>query len=345
MLRFSLAAAAVLLSTSAFAHASITPKNAADGATVKVAIAIPHGCDGAPTDKVTVAIPEGFVSAKPQVKAGWQITVDKADYAKSYEVHGEPVTNGAVSVTWSGGSVPDDQFDEFVLQGSVSSEAPLAFVTTQYCGSASVVWNEMAAEGQSPHALKHPAPVLTVTAAEADHEVHNMGSMDMGGMDMGAMNMGAMDAPAGAPVTVGDLEISGAFTRATLPNAPVGGGYFTITNKGAADDRLVSVSTPAAGTSQIHQMKMDGDVMKMNALPDGLVIPAGQSVSLEPGGYHLMFMDLTRPLVEGQSITVTLTFEKAGAVEVQVPIGSPAAKGPDHSMHSEIVTVRLGDLA
>lgn len=342
MLRFSVvtfswAAAAVLLSTSAFAHASITPNTAAAGATVKVAIAVPHGCDGAPTDKLIVTIPEGFVSAKPQVKAGWQIDVTQGDYAKPYEVHGKPVTSGAVSVTWSGGSIPDDQFDEFVLQGTVSAETPLAFATTQYCGTASVAWDELAAEGQNPHALEHPAPVLTVTAAEGGgHDMHDMGSMDMGSVDMG-----------GAPVTVGDLEISGAFTRATLPNAPVGGGYLTITNKGAADDCLVSVSTPAAGTSQIHEMKMDGDVMKMNELPDGLVIPAGQSVSLAPGGYHLMFMDLTGPLVEGQSITVTLTFEKAGAVEVQLPVGSPAARGPamDHSMHSEIVTVRLGDVA
>jgi hypothetical protein len=161
------------------------------------------------------------------------------------------------------------------------------------------------------------------------------------------MDMGAMDAPAGAAVTVGDLSITGAFTRATLPNAPVGGAYLTITNSGAADDRLVSVTTPAAGVSQIHEMKMDGDVMKMNELPDGLVIPAGETVKLEPGGYHLMLMQLTGPLVEGQSITVTLTFEKAGAVEVQVPIGSPAAKGPamDHSMHSEATTLDIGDLA
>jgi copper(I)-binding protein len=177
--------------------------------------------------------------------------------------------------------------------------------------------------------------VLAVTAAESAHHMH-----DMGGVEIGAM-------PMGGGVTVGDLEITGAFTRATLPNAPVGGGYLTITNNGAADDRLVSVSTPLAGTSQIHEMKMEGDVMKMNELPDGLAIPAGESVSLAPGGYHLMFMGLTGPFVEGQSIAVTLTFEKAGTVEVQLPVGSPAAKGPamGHSMHSEIVTVQFGAVA
>ncbi len=333
LLKFATAAAAVLLSSSAFAHASITPSTAMAGASVKVAISIPHGCDGAPTDKVTVVVPEGFVSAKPQVKAGWQAEVATGDYAGSYEVHGQPATSGAVSVTWSGGSIPDDQFDEFVLQGTVSSDAPLAFATTQWCGTDSVAWDQIAAAGQDAHALEHPAPVLKVTAAEGGPHMHR---------DHGATpDMAAM------PVTAGDLEITGAFTRATLPNAPVAGGYLTIGNSGTADDRLVSASTPAAGISQIHEMKMEGDVMKMNELPEGLVIPAGGSVSLAPGGYHLMFMDLTGPLVEGGSITVTLTFEKAGTVDVKIPVGSPAAKGPamDHSMHSELVTVRHGDLA
>ena len=154
-----------------------------------------------------------------------------------------------------------------------------------------------------------------------------------------------MQLHAGPAVTVGDLEITGAFSRATLPNAPVGGGYLSITNHGSADDRLIGVATPAAGTAAVHEMKMDGDVMRMNEVPDGLVIPAGETVALEPGGLHLMFMDLHAPLVEGQSFPVTLTFEKAGPIEVQLEVGSPAAKGPemDHSMHSEIVTPSLED--
>jgi copper(I)-binding protein len=156
-----------------------------------------------------------------------------------------------------------------------------------------------------------------------------------------------MQLHAGPAVTVGDLEIAGAFSRATLPNAPVGGGYLTITNHGTTDDRLVGVATPVAGMAEVHEMKMDGDVMRMNKVPDGVLIPAGGTVALEPGGLHLMFMDLTAPLVEGQSVPVTLTFEKAGPVEVQVEVGSPAAKGPDmdHSMHSETTTPSLEDHA
>jgi copper(I)-binding protein len=176
------------------------------------------------------------------------------------------------------------------------------------------------------------AAVLVATAAFA-HSGHDATPAAMRAAD--------------ATVTVGDLEITGAFSRATLPNAPVAGGYLTITNHGAADDRLIAVATPVAGTSQIHEMKMEGDVMKMNELPDGLVIPAGETVALEPGGYHLMFMDLNAPLVEGQSVPVTLTFERAGTVELQLEVGSPAAKGPamDHSMHSEIATPGVEDFA
>jgi periplasmic copper chaperone A len=145
-------------------------------------------------------------------------------------------------------------------------------------------------------------------------------------------HMSAEPVATGPAVTVGDLEISGAFTRATLPNAPVGGGYLTITNTGTADDRLVSVSSDVAGSTGIHEMKMDGDVMKMTELPDGLVIPSSGTVSLAPGGYHIMFTDLKQAFTEGESIAVTLIFEKAGTVDVQLPVGAINADEPSHDM-------------
>ncbi len=132
--------------------------------------------------------------------------------------------------------------------------------------------------------------------------------------------------------TLGTLEISGGFSRATLPNAPVGAGYLTITNKGSADDTLVSASSPVAGVTQIHEMKMEGDVMKMNEVEGGLVIPAGQSVTLSPGGFHIMFMQLKEPLVEGSMVPVTLTFATAGTIEVQLVVGSINADKPEHKM-------------
>lgn len=133
-------------------------------------------------------------------------------------------------------------------------------------------------------------------------------------------------------LTLGMLEISAGFSRATLPNAPVGAGYLTITNNGTADDALVSAKSPVAGMTQIHEMKMEGDVMKMTALPDGLVIPAGQSVTLAPGGLHIMFMDLKEPLVEGAMVPVTLTFATAGTIDIELAVGSINADEPEHDM-------------
>lgn len=137
----------------------------------------------------------------------------------------------------------------------------------------------------------------------------------------------------GPTVAIGTLELRGGFARATLPNAPVGGAFITITNNGATDDRLVSVSSPAADVGQLHTMEMVGDVMKMRALPDGIVIPAGQTVTLEPGGLHMMLMGLKQAFVEGQTLTVTLTFEKAGSVEVELPILGTAADSTGHANH------------
>jgi copper(I)-binding protein len=128
--------------------------------------------------------------------------------------------------------------------------------------------------------------------------------------------------------TVGDLVISGAFSRATLPNAPVAGGYFTITNKGSVDDTLTSASSPAAGSVQLHAMAMQNGVMKMQELPEGVAVPAGKTVSLTPDGLHLMFTDLKQRFVKGKTVPVTLTFAKAGSVTLDLVVGDIAAKAP-----------------
>jgi copper(I)-binding protein len=129
-------------------------------------------------------------------------------------------------------------------------------------------------------------------------------------------------------VHLGPINISLPFTRATLPNAPVAGGFLTIENTGTEPDRLVSATSDIAGDTQIHEMAMQGDVMKMRQLADGLEIPAGETVTLAPGGFHIMFMGLKQALVEGETITVTLTFEKAGTVDVVLPIEAAAADAP-----------------
>ncbi|TXI04163.1 MAG: copper chaperone PCu(A)C [Rhizobium sp.] len=111
-----------------------------------------------------------------------------------------------------------------------------------------------------------------------------------------------------------------------VPGTPVGGGYMTITNKGDTDGRLVAASSPRAATVQIHEMKMDNDVMIMRELPDGLPVPAGKTVELKPGGYHVMFMKVAEPFLQGQTVHTTLISEKAGSVDVL--IGSLAASKP-----------------
>jgi copper(I)-binding protein len=135
---------------------------------------------------------------------------------------------------------------------------------------------------------------------------------------------------------VGDLVITNVRAGATVPKAPVAGGYMVIKNNGSASDFLVGGQAAFAGDVQIHEMKMQGDVMKMRELADGLEIPAGGEVMLQPGGYHVMFMKLTEPLKEGENRKATLTFRNAGRVEVEFGVKSRKdlqSHGMDHSKH------------
>ena len=133
-----------------------------------------------------------------------------------------------------------------------------------------------------------------------------------------------------AMVKAGSLEISNSWTRATLPGQPAGGGFVIIKNNGAEADRLLSASSPLTPMVQVHEMKMEGDVMKMAELKDGLEIPAGAKVELKPGGFHIMFMGLKDQVKEGDVVKVTLKFEKAGEVVIDMPAQAPDAKAMGH---------------
>ncbi|MCT8266199.1 copper chaperone PCu(A)C [Afifella sp. JA880] len=130
------------------------------------------------------------------------------------------------------------------------------------------------------------------------------------------------------PIEVGDLTISHAWTRATPPGAPSAGGYLTISNEGSEPDRLVSVSTPFAEESAVHAMSMQDGVMRMRAISEGLQIQPGESVTLKPGGDHLMFLGLETGLTAGEAFPVTLTFEHAGKVELFLPTAEIGATQP-----------------
>lgn len=129
---------------------------------------------------------------------------------------------------------------------------------------------------------------------------------------------------------VGDLTVDHPWTRATAPGAPVGGGFFVVRNNGAADDVLIDGEAPFARRTEVHQSKMEDGVMKMQKVNGGLPIPAGQSVMLNPGNFHLMFMGLTERLVEGEKVPVTLHFKEAGSITVEFIVDAPGKKAHDH---------------
>ena len=332
--------------SSVFAHATFANPPAKIGSYVAATLQVPHGCEGKATNEVQIKLPEGFISAKPMLKPGWEIEVISGDYQKAYDNHGKEVKSGPVEIRFKNGDLPDNFYDTFTVYGKIAAGDPatgLAFPTVQFCGAdGKVAWDQIAAPGQDPHDLDGPAPVLKLVAAEenphAGHGAHGThagqgapaNQAAAGGHGAHAAHgahgahgehMAAMDPGGFMPVTAGDLELTAGVTRAMLPGQPVGGGFVTITNKGGEEDRLVSATSPEAGEVQMHEMAMEGDVMKMRQLNDGIVIPAGETVELKPGGLHLMFYKVSEPFKEGATVNVTLTFEKAGAVDLVLPIG------------------------
>lgn len=116
-----------------------------------------------------------------------------------------------------------------------------------------------------------------------------------------------------------ELRIQHAYARPTPPGAQSGAAYFTIRNLGRASDRLVGVASPAASSAQVHSMTMDGNVMRMRAVPS-LDIPPDATVTLAPGSYHVMLIGLSHPLVAGHKLPLTLTFDKAGKVDISADV-------------------------
>jgi copper(I)-binding protein len=112
--------------------------------------------------------------------------------------------------------------------------------------------------------------------------------------------------------------VTDAVVRSTVAQQKATGAFFTITS--AKGGKLVSASTPVAGVAEIHEMSMDGSVMKMRALPNGLALPAGTAVSLKPGGYHVMLMDLKAPLKAGDTVDLTLVVQAADGKKETVAV-------------------------
>ncbi|PYE84872.1 copper chaperone PCu(A)C [Pseudoroseicyclus aestuarii] len=342
LLRGSALGAALLTAGSAGAHVTLTQAETAASGSYVATFRVPHGCEGAATDTVRVTLPEGFYAAKPMPKPGWDLEIETGPYAEPYDNHGTTMTEGPREITWSGGSLEDAWYDEFSIRGSFAGTHEVGevvyFPVVQFCDEATEAWTATGGEAEGGEGS---APKVTLTQAEAQdgHHHDHGGHGDHGdhGAEAGHHDHHDAGDAQEAAVQVGDLTIAAPFARATLPNQPVGGGYLTITNDGEADDRLTAVTSDASDRAEVHEMSMDGDVMTMRALDDGLVIPAGETVELRPGGYHLMFMDLEAPVEEGATLNVTLTFEQAGEVSIEMPVRAPNAGsgGMDHGDHGD----------
>lgn len=128
---------------------------------------------------------------------------------------------------------------------------------------------------------------------------------------------------------VADVKVEGAWARATVPGQKGTGAFMKLTAPQGA--RLVSASSPAAGVTEVHEMKLDGDVMRMRAVPV-LELPAGKPVELKPGGFHVMLLDLKAPLAKDSTVPLTLTFKDAkgaqSTLELTVPVASSAPGAP-----------------
>jgi len=130
------------------------------------------------------------------------------------------------------------------------------------------------------------------------------------------------------------ITISNTWARATVQGQKATGAFMTVTSKENA--KLVAVSSPVAGIVEIHEMKMEKDVMKMSALPNGLDLPAGKAVELKPGGFHIMLIDLKLPLNKDVALPLTLTFQDSSGkksqqvVQVTVSVQPPSGQGMNH---------------
>jgi len=144
---------------------------------------------------------------------------------------------------------------------------------------------------------------------------------------LAAAQLAGAEADAG-DYDVGSIHIAQPWARATPKGASSGAGYMTVTNNGTTPDRMTCVSSDAAAQCQIHSMSMEGGVMKMRPVEGGLEIKPGETITLKPGGLHVMFVDLKHALEQGKMVEAKLKFDKAGTVDVAYPIAAIGAAAP-----------------
>ena len=140
-----------------------------------------------------------------------------------------------------------------------------------------------------------------------------------------------MAAFASASAVAQSIEVKDPWVRAAVPGQTGTGAFMKITAKDGS--RLVSASSPVAGVTEVHEMKMEGNIMKMRALESGLELPAGKTVELKPGGYHVMLMDLKGPLAKDSTVPLTLVFKDAKGAESRIELKVPVSTAPVMHKH------------
>jgi uncharacterized protein YcnI len=146
----------------AYAHVTLEQQEAKVGGAYKGVFRVGHGCEGSPTVKIHIQIPDGVISVKPMPKQGWTVETVKGKYDKTYDYFGTPMTEGVREVTWSGGKLLDEHYDEFVLRGTLAGDLAtgqkLYFPTVQECEKGVHRWIEIPAAGKAADDYKEPAP-------------------------------------------------------------------------------------------------------------------------------------------------------------------------------------------
>ncbi len=310
-MKYVLLAVLAVAATPAQAHVTLETKEARTGSGYKAVLRVPHGCEGSATTSISIEIPEGLIGVKPMPKPGWTIATERGPYARAYKHYHGDLTEGVRRMTWTGGPLPDEYFDEFVFSGFVARELTgveaLRFPVRQTCEKGAIYWAEFPAEGQDAHALEYPGATLRLVAAEGHGKAASSAEV----------------------VAAGNLVIENFWARATPPGAKTGAGYIQITNKGKEPDRLVGATLDGAGRVEMHETLNEGGVMRMREREGGIDVAPGATIAFEPGGLHLMFLDLSGDLKEGATASGTIVFEKAGEVAIVFPI----RRGPPEAGH------------
>ena len=309
-----MALSAVLLITAPQARADIvlSETSFASGSNYAAFFKVEQGCGVSATVSLEVRIPDGVTVLDLPAKPGWTLSAERLPLPKPLAAERGVVKERVTAVIWRGRLEANaaDQFGLFLkLPGKTG---PLYFPAIQRCQSGETRWTDIPAPGQAARDLPHPAPVLNLIVAASAASPHYM---------------------------AGSIMIEKPWSRATPPGALTAAAYFTIMNHGTAADIFLGGSTPAAAKLEIYRMSMANGVMTMRAAPGGIPIAGGAQIELKPdSGYHLMLTGLKAPLKPGTMLHATLSFAKAGSVEVEFPVEAIGARGPaeaaaDHSAH------------